>query len=308
MVCLLLPPSLRYLPYNIYLNAVMPKEPSLEDVNNYIDPLVVMLQRNYTQGVHFTSTFDNVDMGRSSRSMVAVLVFDLPGAKKILGHCSHNSNHNFCSFCHLSKSEIDNFNWQTWRLRTVDELKSAAKQWRDTPSAVERKRLYKENGVRWSALWGLSYFNPLRSVIVDGMHNLLEGVVQYHIRTVLGLDCPIREQEEDSKPVDPKQLASATELLHRRPSRRRLERLTVPVLKALCAQRGVVLPVAERGKRMKKASIVSVLLGSIVSLIYIVLIHILTFEYRKLTMCRSLSSLCHSLPHNHHRHLVPPRM
>ena len=71
-------------------------------------------------------------------------------------------------------------------------------------------------------MWCLSYFNPCRSVIVDGMHNLLEGLVQYHIRTILGLDCPIREQEEESKETDPEQLVSATKLLDQKPSCRRL--------------------------------------------------------------------------------------
>ena len=122
MVCLLLLPSLRYKPYNIYLNAVMSKEPSLKDVNNYINPLVVMLQRNYEHGVHFTTTIENPVYSSSSHSMVAVQVFDLPGAKKILGHCSYNLNFNFCSYCHLLKSEIGNFDWQTWGLHTVEEL------------------------------------------------------------------------------------------------------------------------------------------------------------------------------------------
>ena len=69
-------------------------------------------------------------------------------------------------------------------------------------------------------MWGLSYFNPCHSVIIDGMHNLLEGLVQYHVHTILGLDCPIREQEEESKETDPEQLVSATKLLDQKLSRR----------------------------------------------------------------------------------------
>ena len=142
----------------------------------------------------------------------------MAGAKKILGHCSYNLNFNFCSYCHLPKRKIGNFDWQTWCSCTVEELQSTAEQWQDAPSAVKHKKLYKQNGVRWSAMWGLSYFNPCHSVIVDGMHNLLEGLVQYYIRTILGLDCPIREQEEESKETDPEQLTSATKLLDQKPS------------------------------------------------------------------------------------------
>ena len=55
--------------------------------------------------------------------MIAVIVSDLLGAKKILGHSGVTSKNNFCSFCTLSKSDIGNFNWQHWELRKVEDLR-----------------------------------------------------------------------------------------------------------------------------------------------------------------------------------------
>lgn len=243
MILLNLPPSLQHKAENIYLHAVMDKEPSLEATNHYLDPLMSTMERNYQHGTRYTKTFDHPDTGRTARSMIAVNVFDLPGAKKILGHSGVTSKRNFCSFCTLSKSDISNFDWQHWELRKVDDLREAAEHWRDAPSASARKALYKEHGIRWSALWGLSYFDPTRSVIVDGMHNLFEGLVAYHIRTVLGIDRP-DEQRRREKSANPEQLALARAVLakHPPPTRQKLERMTIPVLTALCVERKLALP------------------------------------------------------------------
>ena len=255
MLLLLLPPSLRYRPENIYLHSVMPVEPSLAECNFFLSPLTESLRRNYIHGVHFSRTHRNPELGRDSRSMVAVHVFDLPGAKKVINHASYNSSRNFCSFCNLSKSEISNFDWRTWRLRHVDDLRAAAIAWRDAPNKAERQRIYQEHGVRWSVLWELPYFDPTRSVVVDGMHNLFQGLVQYHIREVLGIDLP----EASEGVADPHKLEQARVILDTIPSRSSLERLTVPILKVLCLEKGLRPPVSVQGRRAKKAAYVDVL-------------------------------------------------
>ena len=263
MLLLNLPPSLRNKPENVYINAVAPKEPNVDQVDHYLDPLVHMMERNYQHGTHFTSTHDNPHEGRSSRSMIAVQVFDLPGVKKVLGHCSFRSNHNFCSHCTLSKADIGNFDWQHWPLRKREDLRAAAEAWRDAPSAADRKALYNQNGVRWSPLWGLSYFDPTRSVVVDGMHNIFEGLVQYHCRTILGIDAPDPEPTEE-KAADPLRLSSAINLFAQGATRNTLERFTIPVLKALCLHHNLALPKAGT-RKPTKAQILDVLERSRVS-------------------------------------------
>ena len=265
MLLLNLPPSLRYQPENIYLHSITPKEPTADRVNHYLEPLIQTMQHNYRHGTHFTKTYDNPREGRSTRSMLALQVFDLKGAKRVLGHCSPTSNLNFCSFCTISKADIGNFDWQHWEFRQVEDMRSAAEKWRDATSAAERKALYKTYGVRWSALWGLSYFDPTRSVIVDGMHNLFEGLVEFHCRTVLGIDRPPPDQEEE-KEADPKQLATASKHFARSPSRRSLERFTIPVLKALCLDHHLLLPEVGRGEKLRKAQILDILEDFLVGL------------------------------------------
>ena len=112
MVPLNLTPSLQHKSENIYLYTVMGKEPSLTDTNHFIEPFVTMMEHNYHHGTHYTNTFNNPSHGQSTRSIIAVIVSDLLGAKKILGHSGVMSKNNFCSFCTLSKSDIGNFNWQ----------------------------------------------------------------------------------------------------------------------------------------------------------------------------------------------------
>ena len=53
MVCLNLPPSLRYKAENLFLVAVMPKEPSVEEVGIYMEPLVEMLNKLWKNGTKF---------------------------------------------------------------------------------------------------------------------------------------------------------------------------------------------------------------------------------------------------------------
>ena len=269
MVPLNLPPSLQHKSENIYLYTVMGKEPSLADTNHFIEPFVAMMERNYRHGTRYTSTFDHPSHGRSTRSMIAVIVSDLLGAKKILGHSGVTSKNNFCSFCTLSKSDIGNFDWQHWELRKVEDLRRAAELWRDAPSVSVRKALYAQYGVRWSAFWGLSYFDPTRSVIIEGMHNLFEGLVPYHCRTVLGIDRPeeTRRRRQD-KPADTYKFTAAQSLSagDPGPSRRSLENMTIAGLKVLCTERGLALPVVDRGKRLKKAEIVDVIHSFLVSI------------------------------------------
>ena len=300
MMLLNLPPSLQHKAENIYLHAVMDKEPSRDETNRYLEPFVAMMQRNYQHGTRFTKTFDNPNYGRNTRSMIAVIVCDLLGAKKILGHSGVTSKKNFCSFCTLSKSDIGNFNWQDWELRNVEDLRAAAELWQDAPSVSARKALYAQNGVRWSALWGLSYFNLTRSVIVDGMHNLFEGLVAYHCRTVLGIDRP-DEQRPQEKPADPRQLAAAHTLLTKNPipSRRSFESMTIAVLKVLCAERGLALPVADRSKRLRKAEIVDVIYSSLVSPFLQGLVYLLN-RCTEQPRCTNQPSILYPVPFSAH--------
>jgi hypothetical protein len=73
------------------------------------------------------------------------------------------------------------------------------------------------------------------------MHNIFEGLVEYHIRVVLGIDTPEPEQVEE-KAVDHHQLASAIKQFEQGPTRNALEQYSILVLKALCSHNDITLP------------------------------------------------------------------
>jgi hypothetical protein len=62
-----------------------------------------------------------------------------------------------------------------------------AEEWLAATSKSERDRIFKRTGVRWSELLRLPYWDPTRSIVVDGMHNLFLNLVKYHIEEVVGL-------------------------------------------------------------------------------------------------------------------------
>ena len=188
MALLNLPPSLRYKAENMYLVGVIPgpKEPSLDEINHFLMPLVKMLIPSWKQGTLFSSTYRNPG-GRRERSAVALVVSDLPAARKILGFAHFSFKKYFCSACMLNKANINNVNWWEWPQRKREDHMRAAEAWRDAPTQKDRKALFQKHGIRWSVLLLLEYFNPATMVVVDSMHNLFLGLVQRHFREYLGI-------------------------------------------------------------------------------------------------------------------------
>lgn len=115
MVLLNLPPSLRYKPENIYLVGVIPgpREPALEEINHFLRPVIDFFLPSWKNGTWFTRTFKHTE-GRLSRSVIAVAISDLPAARKLAGRAGPTANQ-MCGLCWLHKSEIANFDYDTWK-------------------------------------------------------------------------------------------------------------------------------------------------------------------------------------------------
>ncbi|KIJ60184.1 hypothetical protein HYDPIDRAFT_71193, partial [Hydnomerulius pinastri MD-312] len=125
--------------------------------------------------------------GRLSRSVIALAVNDLPAARKIGGFAAPTAA-NLCNLCWLQKSDISNFVCEGWRHRTYHEHLEAAIRWRDAETKKDRDQTFKETGVRWSELLRLPYWDPTRFLVIDGMHNLFLGLVQFHFRDLIVID------------------------------------------------------------------------------------------------------------------------
>jgi hypothetical protein len=184
MSCLNLPPHIRNKPENLYLAAIIPgpSEPPTTAINHYMAPIVDMLLHSWRHGTWFQVGGFVILV----RCAVACLVADLPAARRVGGMASHSAN-KFCSLCELKKGERSNLHPESWPMRSFDKLVSSAEQWRDADNEVAQVKLFQRTGVRWSELLKLPHWDPTKHVVVDGMHNLLLGLAQYHIRKLLGV-------------------------------------------------------------------------------------------------------------------------
>lgn len=259
MSCLYLPPSMRYKTDNLYLAGIIPgpKEPKLERINHFLRPLVDQLLISWEHGVWYNRTYD-YPRGRRARSALALVIADLPGARKVSGLASHSAGC-FCAQCHLKKQNINNIDMTTWKMKTAHEMLEVAIRWRDANTQDERDRIFKEIGVRWSELNRLPYWDPILRVIIDGMHNIFLGLTQFHFRKVIGMDIPIADREHgDNLPsIKEKDLISLRRLLHNNPEPRLFLRFNKAALGHICGELNLPLPRAVH--EMKKAGLVRIL-------------------------------------------------
>ncbi len=160
MACLNLPPSIRYDLENMFLVCLIPgpNEPSLDQINHILRPLVDVLLEFWDPGVRYDAT-PNFPNGRTVHIALVPLVCDLPAARQMSGFASHSCT-NFCPYCYLKLDDIDNIETTTWKNRTASDFREAAGKWRDAQSEDARKFEFDQSGVRYSELLRLPYWGP----------------------------------------------------------------------------------------------------------------------------------------------------
>ena len=190
LVCLNLPPELRYKPENMFLFGVVPgpHEPPLTCLNHYLSYLIDELLEFWHTGIRYsrTSTFY---FGRVVRCALICLVCDLPAARKTNGFASFKHSE-MCAICRCKfqpKTDILNDSFtKIWERRTGEEIRRSAQLYLDAANETERNDAVHTTGIRWSELYRLPYFDPSRFVVVDAMHNLFLGLIQEHF-DILGI-------------------------------------------------------------------------------------------------------------------------
>ena len=242
VVCLNLPPSMRYKPENMFLAGVIPgpKEPPLTTLNHYLEPLIDDLVDFWLTGVKFSRTF-NCSAGRRIRCALLALVCDLPGARKTAGFASSAHEH-FCSVCHCTRSEhgYDDLKYHLWRRRTNDECRSFADRFQAAGSEQDRENVFKASGIRWSELLRLPYFDISRCVVVDSMHNLFLGLIKEHFSGILGIELA-RETEERALTVRLSDAPGDFNLPERKSVEKLRRWLEAPAAKVFSSDRGQAL-------------------------------------------------------------------
>ncbi|RXW14134.1 hypothetical protein EST38_g11717 [Candolleomyces aberdarensis] len=244
MVCLNLPPSIRYKLENIYLVGIIPgpRPPSLHDLNHLLNPLVDDFLLLWRQGFYLSRTCLHPH-GIRVRGAIIPLICDLPAARHMSGFASY-SHTIFCSECKQTLPNINDLNHTCWTPRTWEEHRKAAKLWRDAQSIQERKTLYSTYGLRWSELLRLPYWDPTKYTLIDSMHAFYLRIFQHHIRNIWGMDVKMDDQEGIL--FNPDAYApTEVEMKHghwvlRHGSEERLTLLKKKVLRELCKDTGVL--------------------------------------------------------------------
>jgi hypothetical protein len=199
MVCLSLPVSLRYQPENIFLAGIAPgpHEPSLEQINCILTPVVEQLKTLWNPGVFLSQTIQQ-PQGRLISAALLPFFADLPALRRSLGFAGPTAKR-MCSYCLLPKSDINNISVESWPMRTLDDHRHWAEKSRDAATADEKKKILSDHGVRYSVMLELPYWNILKNHVVDSMHNLLLGLLKWQLqRFWLMADV---DDEEDPKSV-----------------------------------------------------------------------------------------------------------
>jgi hypothetical protein len=196
-----LPPSIRYLPEHMYLSIIPgPIEPQTADISYYLRPVIDECLVAWKPGYHLSKTPSAPVMGRDVEVAVVISVNDLPAARKVSGTAGHKSDF-YCTVCDgFGRGHLYNTDFSSWKPWDIATMRLQAESWRDAEDLTIQKNIFKEHGVRWSELWRLPYWNPSRMLVIDSMHCILEGLVYYHCRRVLGIDA---EAAAKASPIIP---------------------------------------------------------------------------------------------------------
>jgi hypothetical protein len=202
MVCLNLPPEARFKSENMFLVGIIPgpNEPSKDEINHFLRPLVDDLLKSYSDGVYYTRTW-KYPKGRKTRSALALIICDLPAARQALGFTGPQST-NFCSYCKLQLKDINDLNVGNWEPRSCEEHRKLAFEWRDASlEAPRRAEITSKHGVRYSEFLRLPYLDPIQSLCVDTMHGFFLRILSRHCQDIWGMDVEI--EDGDGITTDP---------------------------------------------------------------------------------------------------------
>ena len=182
-----LPRSVRYNRQYTILAGVIPgpNEPK-RDINTFLDPLVKELTdlwRGVNMNVHSSSTLKNI------RCALICVTCDIPASRKVAGFLGHMATLG-CSKClkefqgNVGSKTYSGFNRLLWTPRKNELHRSAVQSISQCSNKTKRQKMESEYGCRYSALLKLPYFDPIRMVSLDPMHNLFLGTAKYVMKNL----------------------------------------------------------------------------------------------------------------------------
>jgi len=118
------------------------------------------------------------------RACLICVSCDIPASRKVCGFVGHSTKLGcskcFCEFDHLKGGGLRcSGTFGKWRLRSISEHREKCDEYLKCQTLHAQKVFASENGIRFSSLIDIDYFDPIRSHVVDPMHNLLLGTAKH---------------------------------------------------------------------------------------------------------------------------------
>ena len=159
-----------------------PSEPS-KHINTYLSSIVSELISLW-DGISFRTH----DCGNQVIHCALLCVgCDLPAGRKTCGFLSYTDNLG-CSRCYCNfgtgvfgKRNYSGFEHANWIMRTSQKHRDDVKETLTCTSSSSRERKESEFGCRYSCL---PYFDAVRMLVIDPMHNLYMGTAKYIFHSV----------------------------------------------------------------------------------------------------------------------------
>lgn len=175
-----LPREERFKSENIILVGILPgpKEPSLS-IDSFMQPMIEELNEMFSNGFSVLTPYNfTIKM----RLAIGCVTCDIPATRKVCGFLSHNANLG-CNKCYkqFSANDCDPslFNRDSWRIRTAAEHRADCRKISLEVTKTKMRAAESQYGVRFCALLKLPYYDPIRFVAIDLMHNLLLGTAKH---------------------------------------------------------------------------------------------------------------------------------
>ena len=193
LVCMFLPPHLRYLQENLFLAGVVqgPEKPSKEAINPYLQLIVNDLLEFWTPGVFFSRTY-RYRQGRLYRAMLVPLIADYLALRQMLGIPSAPGAHYFCTFCDLDIDDIDVLDRNEWPEKDAQHICRIAELWKNASSERVQDLIFQKYGVKYSPLIQLPYLDLVRYAIIESMHALDLNLFDKQCRQFFKLDLKVK--------------------------------------------------------------------------------------------------------------------
>lgn len=164
---------------------------------------MTQLEKLWSPGIRLSRTH-SFPHGRLVKAALMPFIADIPALRRSLGFSSARATY-FCSYCHIINKNIEDLDPNTWDYRTKEEHKIWAYEARDAKTIEERQHIFKTHGVRYSVLIELEYWNIVEFHVVDSMHNLLLGLLSWHLRRFWSMQ-DVKKEEDIIQPVSTSEL------------------------------------------------------------------------------------------------------